>query len=175
MNQSFVWALLVQIFVPFTIHPPSSRSARVDTDARSEPLSGSLMPIEKPSSPAQIFGRNRARCSSLPNLLITAPVWRSLTQWYPTGAPQRSISSTTTKRSTAVRSLPPHSLGSAMPTQPRSAIFFENAGSWRADIPNPGSWLPGGSSSVRNSRTSDCSASSSVVSFGWCESHRIRS
>ena len=80
MNQSFMCALDVQIFVPFTIQPSSARSARVDTDARSEPLSGSLMPMEKPSFPRQIGGRNRSRCSSVPNFRITLPVWRSPTQ-----------------------------------------------------------------------------------------------
>ena len=56
-------------------------------DARSLPASGSLMPIEKPSSPLHIPGRKRRFCSSVPNRLMTAPLCRSATQWCPTGAP----------------------------------------------------------------------------------------
>jgi hypothetical protein len=47
MNQWFWWAPLVQIFVPLSSQPPSPRVAVVRTPARSEPASGSLMPIEK--------------------------------------------------------------------------------------------------------------------------------
>ena len=106
-NQSLTCAPPVQSFVPVTRQPPSARSARVCTEARSLPAPGSLIPIENDSSPAQIAGRKRSFCASEPTRAMTGPVWRSATQWNPTGAPQRSSSSTTTKRSTAVRSCPP--------------------------------------------------------------------
>jgi len=40
-------ASLVHTLVPVTVQPPSARVARVRTEARSEPESGSLMPREK--------------------------------------------------------------------------------------------------------------------------------
>ena len=146
------------------IQPSDARSALVETEARSDPLSGSLIPIEKPSSPRQMAGRKRSRCSSVPNLRITFPVWRSATQWWPTGAPHLSISSTTINRSTAVRTEPPHSFARAIPTQPLAAIFKEKSLSFRAAIPRHGSCEPGGNSSERNSRTSRWRWSSASVS-----------
>ena len=41
------WAWLVQTLRPVTDQPPSTFRARVWTDARSEPASGSLMQIAK--------------------------------------------------------------------------------------------------------------------------------
>jgi hypothetical protein len=64
----------VQIFVPLTRHPPPTRSAPVRTEARSEPLSGSLIPIEKKHSPRAIAGRNRFFCSSVPWRRMLGPL-----------------------------------------------------------------------------------------------------
>ena len=41
------WALLVQILVPSISQPPATLVARVRIEARSEPESGSLMPMQK--------------------------------------------------------------------------------------------------------------------------------
>ena len=43
----FTCASLVHTLVPVTVQPPSTFVARVRTEARSEPESGSLMPREK--------------------------------------------------------------------------------------------------------------------------------
>ncbi len=56
----------VHTLVPVTDHPPSTRTARVRTLARSEPESGSLIPIPKKHSPRAIRGRNVDFCSSVP-------------------------------------------------------------------------------------------------------------
>ena len=109
-NQSFSWAPLVQIFVPLAASRRRPGWPWWTPRPGRCPLSGSLIPIENATSPRQMAGRNRWRCSSVPNRRITDPVWRSATQWCPTGAPQRSSSSTTMKRSTAVRSWPPYLL-----------------------------------------------------------------
>ncbi len=66
------------------------------TEARSEPVSGSLMPMQKNASPAAIFGRISRFCSSVPLRKISGPDWRSAIQWAETGAPAASISSSTT-------------------------------------------------------------------------------
>ena len=47
MNACARWAPEVQTFVPDSDQPPSTRSARVRTLARSEPESGSLMPMRE--------------------------------------------------------------------------------------------------------------------------------
>ena len=82
--------------VPLTRKPPGTGSARVRTEARSEPESGSLMPIEKKHSPAVMRGRIAWRCSSLPKRSSSGPDWRSATQWAPAGALLPSSSSVTT-------------------------------------------------------------------------------
>ncbi|SLI47218.1 Uncharacterised protein [Mycobacteroides abscessus subsp. abscessus] len=52
------WAPVVQTLVPLSVHEPSGCSvALVRTAARSEPASGSLMPMAKNSVPAAIPGR----------------------------------------------------------------------------------------------------------------------
>ena len=66
--QSCSCAPVVQTFVPLTSQPPSVRVARVTTDARSLPESGSLMPMQNESSPRQIPGRNRSRLLLAPEL-----------------------------------------------------------------------------------------------------------
>ncbi len=162
--QSCSWAPVVQTLVPFTIQPSSAGVARVTTDARSLPESGSLIPMQNESSPRQIAGRKRSFCSRVPTLASSGPLWRSATQWWPTGAPQRRSSSATTKRSTAARSPPPYSRGNDMPTHPRAASAWENAGSFRPAMPSPGSNDPRGSVVARNSRTSVCSARSTSLS-----------
>jgi len=65
-NQSFSLAHVVHTLRPVTTQPSPSRSARVVSDARSLPLSGSLMPIEKERAPLQMPGRKRRFCASVP-------------------------------------------------------------------------------------------------------------
>ena len=48
---------LVHIFWPLMTYSPPSRTARVRSEARSVPASGSEYPIEKWISPAAILGR----------------------------------------------------------------------------------------------------------------------
>jgi hypothetical protein len=86
----------VQTLVPVSSQPPSTRSARVRTLARSEPESGSLIPMPKYTSPAAIPGRNRRRCFSVPKRSSVGPICRSATQCAATGAPAASSSSVTT-------------------------------------------------------------------------------
>ncbi|MOA06730.1 hypothetical protein D3C78_1263900 [compost metagenome] len=50
------WALVVQIFWPLSTKPCSLGTARVFTLARSEPELGSLMPMQKNTSPRQTRG-----------------------------------------------------------------------------------------------------------------------
>ena len=59
-------AHVLHTFWPVTYHESPSRSARVASDARSEPAPGSLKSWHHFSSLRTIGGRNRSRCSSLP-------------------------------------------------------------------------------------------------------------
>ena len=59
-------AHVVHTFWPVTTHSSPSRSARVASDARSEPAPGSLNSWHHISSLRTIGGRNRSRCSSVP-------------------------------------------------------------------------------------------------------------
>jgi len=59
-------AQVVQIFCPLMTQESPSRSARVDSDARSLPAPGSLNSWHHSSSARTIGGRKRTRCSSVP-------------------------------------------------------------------------------------------------------------
>jgi len=59
-------AHVVHTFWPVTTHSSPSRSARVASDARSDPAPGSLNSWHHTSSLRTIGGRNRRRCSSVP-------------------------------------------------------------------------------------------------------------
>lgn len=54
-----------QVFCPESSQPPSVRTARERSDARSEPDSGSDQACAQITSPLAIDGRTRARCSSV--------------------------------------------------------------------------------------------------------------
>ena len=66
MPQSASFAIDVQTFWPLTIQPPSTRSARVASPARSEPAPGSLKSWHHASSPYSVGGIQRCCCSSVP-------------------------------------------------------------------------------------------------------------
>ncbi len=68
-NRIMKWqwvALVVHSLVPSTRQPSPSRTALVRTEARSEPESGSLMPMQKKHAPAAIRGRIALFCASVP-------------------------------------------------------------------------------------------------------------
>ena len=73
------WPSVHQIFWPVTFQPPSpSGTARVRSDARSLPASGSLNSWHQTCSPARIFGSRSAFCSGEPNVMI---VWAASITW----------------------------------------------------------------------------------------------
>ena len=96
-------------------------------DATSLPASGSLMPIDHAEVPAMISGRNRRRCSLVPNCSNVGPIWRSANHDVARGAPVEMSASNTTNRSSALRPPPPSATGQVMPSQPRSASSSENS------------------------------------------------
>ena len=64
--KSALWAQVVQTFWPVSTHSSPSRSARMASEARSEPAPGSLNSWHHSSSLRTIGGRKRSRCSSVP-------------------------------------------------------------------------------------------------------------
>ena len=108
MHQSAMWANDDQTFCPLTRYPPSpSGMAFVWSEARSEPLPGSLKPWHQTSSPVRIFSRKRSFCSSVPwARIVGAAIPRPMT---PTcsGASAMPISSSRTAWSDIGASWPP--------------------------------------------------------------------
>src|SRR4051812_23996588 len=143
----------VHFLTPCTSQPPSVRSARVFTAARSEPAPSSLMPIANEHSPHAIAGSSARRCASVPKRSSAGPVCRSATQCALTGAPAASSSSVTTQRSGGLRPPPPYSRGHVMPTQPRAASARENSGDAPHADPHASHCTSNGCS-ARNARTS---------------------
>ena len=60
------WATDVQIFWPVSLKPPSTRSAFIDSAARSEPAPGSENSWHQTISPRRVGRRKRSFCSSEP-------------------------------------------------------------------------------------------------------------
>ncbi len=153
------WAPEVQTLVPVSDQPPSTRCARVRTLARSEPESGSLMPMPKKHSPATIRGRNSRFCSSVPYFSSDGTICRSAIQCAATGAPAASSSSVTTNRSRNERPCPPYSFGTVMPSQPRAASAAVKVSSQPlSQLSTDGVNAPAASCSARKARTSARSA-----------------
>ncbi|MNP36313.1 hypothetical protein D3C76_1296920 [compost metagenome] len=64
---------MVQTLLPLTTQPPSVLTARVWTDARSEPTFGSLMPMQNSSSPRAMAGISRGASTSGENFISSGP------------------------------------------------------------------------------------------------------
>ena len=97
MAQCPRWAIVVHTFWPETSHRSPSRTARVDSDARSEPAPGSLKSWHQISSVVKAGRRNRSSCVGVPwaatvGAIIVIPTMLTVTL---PGAPAaRSRSST---------------------------------------------------------------------------------
>ncbi|SUA04209.1 Uncharacterised protein [Mycolicibacterium fortuitum] len=144
----------VHTLVPVIDQPPSARDARVRTLARSEPESGSLIPIPKKHSPRTMRGRYVDFWSSVPYFNSDGTICRSAIQCAATGAPAASSSSVTTNRSSKERPWPPYCAGTVMPSHPRrasSAVKFSSHP--HSQESTDGVKAPAASCSARNSRT----------------------
>jgi len=70
----------IHCFWPVIRQPPSSRCARVDRFAASEPVSGSVRPKQPIASPVHRPGSSRCFCSSDPQRAIAEPTSDVLTE-----------------------------------------------------------------------------------------------
>ena len=75
MTRDDRWPLVTQNLVPLTTHSSPSRSARHRMAPVSLPASGSDSEKAARNEPSHIRGRNRWRCSSVPNRpIMVAPI-----------------------------------------------------------------------------------------------------
>src|ERR1700722_9913742 len=72
-SQSAKCPSVIQILLPFTTYSSPCDTARVLSDARSDPDCGSEKPCPQKISQRRGGGRNRRCCSVEPNLQITGP------------------------------------------------------------------------------------------------------
>ena len=111
----------IQVFWPSSTHSSPSRRARVRSDARSDPASGSLKPWPQNSRPAVIRGRNRRFCSSCrtsAGWARTGPTRDTPARY---GACARASSSFRTTSWYVGAPRPPYSAGQVRPSQPAAA------------------------------------------------------
>src|SRR5437763_1723745 len=118
--KSAMWAHVVQTFWPVRSHRSPSRSARVASDARSEPAPGSEKSWHHFSSLRTIRGRKRSRCSSVPwaksaGAARFSPSGLSRPRLY--GPSTRS----TVRACAGVRASPPYATGHGGTTSPDAA------------------------------------------------------
>ena len=104
-------ALEVHTFCPFTIHWSPSRTARVDSPARSLPAPGSLNSWHHISSPRSVAGMYRCRCSSVPSSRMAGPTIECETAKAPVITPNRADSSAKMISWPNVPPRPYHSVG----------------------------------------------------------------
>ena len=101
----------VHVFWPLITKWSPRSSARVRSDARSEPAFGSEKPWHQMSSPLRIRSRYAAFCSGVPSATIVGPTTSRPTSPISGGAPARASSSLATICSINVAPRPPCSAG----------------------------------------------------------------
>ena len=98
-----------------------SRTARVRSDARSEPADGSENPWHQTVSPFRMRWRWYARCSSVPSAMRVGPACMTPTKFtLMYGASARAYSSRYTSCCVTGRPCPPYSFGQLTPAYPAS-------------------------------------------------------
>ena len=80
MPQSARSATEFQTFWPVSRQPPSTRSARIRSEARSEPAPGSENSWHQVSSPSSDGRTNRSRCASVPCCRIVGTAQPAITR-----------------------------------------------------------------------------------------------
>jgi len=92
-HQSATLPNVFQTFWPLTTKSSPSATARVCSEARSEPALGSENPWHQISSPRSMGGRNRRFCSSVPCCMIAGAMLEMPMGLSVPGAPARCSSS----------------------------------------------------------------------------------
>ena len=160
---------MVHTFWPLMTHSSPSSTALVFSDARSEPLLGSLKPWHQRIVPLRICGRNSFFCSSVPHCRMVGPTSVSPKKSARIGAFARANSSDSTTPCMVVSPLPPYSVGQVAQIQPPSNSLAGqpalNALRSSGLISNPSSNQPSGRLASSQARISRRKASSSGAYF----------
>ena len=117
---SLCWALDVQTFWPVTTHSSPSSTARVRSEARSEPASGSLKSWHHSSSPRSIGPSHRCCWSVVPCCMSVGATMPWATAKIPVDTPHFACSSAKIASWIGLPPRPPNAFGHAMPAQPAS-------------------------------------------------------
>src|SRR5664280_1569214 len=122
MPRSAMWARVFQTFWPVMTHSSPSRTARVDSPARSDPDPGSLNSWHHDTWPVNVFRSRRSRSSSDPWVTTVGPAMvspknsRAPGPWAPASPRRRSAS----RWSPGGRPRPPWPSGKPTQASPRS-------------------------------------------------------
>ena len=108
------WPSVFHTFWPLMTKVSPSSTARVRSDARSDPALGSEKPWHQMSSPRSMLGRKVRFCSSVPHCMIAGAMLEMPSGLSVPGAPARLISSANTTCSITLAPRPPYSSGHAM-------------------------------------------------------------
>ena len=149
----------VHTFWPSITQWSPSSTARVESEARSDPEPGSENPWHQRSSPLRIRGRNHRFWASVPHRRSVPPsILMPNVSLYPmAGTPARASSSTSTTCSCRLSPAPPYSFGHETPRNPLAARVARHrstnrsASSRSAIAPRPSQ--SAGRCSSRNCRT----------------------
>ena len=142
-------ANVVHTFWPVTTYSSPSRTARVFSDARSEPDSGSLKPWHQISSALRIGDRKRSFWSSVPWAITVGPPIVSPSTFAICGARARANSSKKIACSICVAPAPPYSVGQVSPAQPRSLSLRCQSRRKSNDSSSPSGSRPGWCSAIQ--------------------------
>ena len=116
-------AWVIHVFAPSMTHAPSaSCRARVWSEPRSDPTSGSVNTAVGSISPLAIRGSQSAFCASVPPIAISSPAISDRVPSDPAPIQPRDNSSVTMHITSLERPSPPNASGMQTPKVPRSAI-----------------------------------------------------
>ena len=156
--QSDTWAHVVHTFWPVSTHSSPSGSARVASEARSEPAPGSLKSWHHFSLLSTMRGRNRSRCSSVP-WANSAGAHRLRPSGFSRPRPYGASTASIARAVSGGRSSPPYSRGHVGTTSPEAAKVGYQASY---------------SAKVRTSRSGRPAAAACRHTSGTCSSTQAR-
>src|SRR3954451_12901903 len=141
-------ANVVQTFWPVTTYSSPLSTARVFSEARSEPDSGSEKPWHHISSALRMGARKRSFWASVPWAMTVGPPIVSPSTLASWGARERANSSNRIACSICVAPAPPYSVGQVRPAQPRSlSLRCQSRRNWN-EASSPSGSLPGWFASI---------------------------
>ncbi|MCY1547362.1 hypothetical protein D9M68_834160 [compost metagenome] len=125
MHRSEMKPLLMKVLLPLMTYSSPSRTAVVRTALRSLPVPGSVMAMDRISSPEQAPGSQRCFCSSLPLRAMYGAMTSECMPKLAPDRPARAYSSLNTATWPKSPPPPPYSVGRVMPSRPSRPAFSQ--------------------------------------------------